>query len=464
MNEEKNKKQLEKNLHSLIKKGQKKDYIQLFKEQHEADIAEILSTFNQNEKQKFFQNVNIKLGADVLEELDQDAQLNLIKTLKTDLSAKFIKEMEPDDAVDLLEELQENDEAKAEEIIDALPTEEAQELQELLTYPENSAGAIMTTEFISIPEKLSCKSALETIKKQNPPDTDVAFYTFIVNEKKELTSFTTLRNILLANENNTIKSIRNDYPITAHINDDQEDVAKKFQKYNLVVIPVIDDTNILKGIITVDDIVDVVVEEATEDIYKLTGTSDNTETNLLSGSLQKSVFTRIPWLILSIIGGILSAIIITFYANIFKNQLFSLALSLSYIPLLTGLAGNIGNQSATIIVRSLATGKLKNTPVKKQLLREFQIGCLIGISIASLLLIINIFVFNTSYLFSCIVSLALICNMAVAAIIGTGLPLLFNHVNIDPAIAAAPFISTALDIIGQLIYFSLTLYILSFFI
>eukprot|EP01051_Picozoa_sp_SAG22_P005415 SAG22_NODE_320_length_12472_cov_2.764002_8_plen_468_part_00 len=463
-NSAKNKK-LAKTLSKVIATGQKKDYLALFKSEHEADIAETLSQLEQSQQQLFFQKINPELGADILEEFDHEAQLELIKTLKTDLSAKYIEEMEPDDAVDLLEDLQENDEAKAEEIIDALPNEEAQELQELLTYPEDSAGAIMTTEFISIPEKLSCKKAMEAIKDQNPPDTDVAFYAFIVNEKDQLTSFTTLRNLLMANENSTVKSIRNDYPITAHVNDDQEDVAKKFQKYDMIVLPVIDNKKILKGIITVDDIVDVVVEEATEDIYKLTGTADNIDTNLLSGPIRKSVFTRLPWLSLTILGGIVSALIITLYAkNFTNNQLFSLALSLSYIPLLTGLGGNIGNQSATIIVRNLATGKLKQQSMTKQIFRESKIGLVMGTSIATLLFIINIVILNYNTLFSAIVSLSLICNMTVATLIGTGLPLLFNHLKIDPAIASAPFISTALDILGQVIYFGLTILILVKFI
>ena len=463
MNPHKNNK-LSKTLEKLIKNGDKKAFVELFKSSHEADIAETLSTLHQKKQILFFQKINPEYGADVLEEFDHDQRIELIKSFKTDLSAKFIEKMEPDDAVDLLEELQENDEAKAEEIIDALPNQEAQELQELLTYPEDSAGAIMTTEFISIPEKLTCKAALQAIKDQNPPDSDVAFYAYIVNEKKQLTSFTTLRNLLLAPEKATVRSVRNNFPITAHVNDDQEDVAKKFQKYDLIVLPVIDKKNVLKGIITVDDIVDVVIEEATEDIYKLTGTADNIENNLVSGPLSKSVITRLPWLSLTIIGGIINSLLINLYASNFKIGLFSLALSLSYIPILTGLGGNIGNQSATIMVRSLATGKLKNKSLLHQMIRESKIGFLMGAIIAIILFIINNLLFSYSSIFSSIVSLALLFNMFSATVLGTGLPLLFKQLKIDPAVASAPFISTALDIIGQIIYFSLTLLIFKNFL
>lgn len=455
---------LENTLHKIIKTGSTKEYVQLFKQYHEADIAETLSNFNQAEQARFFQQVNVELGADVLEEYDTNAQRKLVQTLKTELSAKYIENMEPDDAVDLLEELQETDEAKAEEIIEKLSVKEAEELQELLTYPENSAAAIMTTDFISIPENLNCEQAIHEIKQQQPPDTDVAFYSFITNKQQQLTSYITLRNIILANPESKIKDLRNDYPITAHTHEDQEDVAKKFQKYNLVVMPVIDDNKVLKGVITVDDIVDVVIEEATEDIYKLTGTSDSFETNFLTGSIFKNILTRLPWLSLTILGGILSASIIGFYAKHVQSSLIPLALSLSYLPLLMSLGGNIGNQSATIIVRNIATGKLKPALTVSHIFRECIITLFISIPISVLLFFLNISLFNYSILFSGIVSIGLSINMALAGLFGSSLPLVLRFCKIDPAVASAPFISSLCDIFGQIIYFSLTFITLFYFV
>jgi len=449
-------------LHRLIQHKKPADYSQFFKDYHEADIAEQLSLLPLDNQHQFFRNVNPELGAHVLEELTLNQQIELIAHLKLALAAKYVEEMDPDDAADLIEELQDTDETKAQEIIHALPQSDADDIQELLTYKPDSAGSIMTSQHISIPENLTVKSALTHIKKQNPPDSEIAFYIFITDKAHRLLGYTTLRNLLMASGADKVKTIRNDYPIKVHIDDDQEDVALLFQKYDVTALPVVNDDNELVGLITVDDGVDIVVEEATEDLYKLSGTSDIDEEKLIRGNIIYAITSRVPWLILTILGGILASYLITIFSSHFNTTLFPLAITLSFIPMLMGLAGNVGNQSATIVVRGIATGHFNLTRTYRYIIRELTVGTLIGSIIAAIVFLISYLILNIQYLLVMIVSISILLNIITATLLGTCLPLLFRKLNIDPAIASAPFISTTLDIMGQLIYFIITLSVIQY--
>ena len=444
----------------LITAGNPTKIAAFFKEHHPADIADALEELSDEDKNRFFSIVKPALSGNVLEEMSMTDQITLISDLKLDQAARVVDEMEPDDAVDLLEELYQEDAQKATDIIDSLPDQEADELITLLSYPEDSAGAIMTSNYCSIPEDLSVAEALSDIKSQSLPDTTSSFFIFIIDTNHQLKGYTTLRRLLLAKSDEKVRSIRTDYPVIAHTLHDQEDVAKDFQKYNLVVIPVIDDRQKLVGIITVDDVVDVVIEEATEDIYKLSGTADITEEKLLSGSLTRAIKSRLPWLLLTIIGGLVASWLITTYSMRYTFTQFPLALSLSFVPLLMGLGGNVGNQSATIFVRGLSTGIIKPKDSLKLIARELIVGLLIGLilGISLFALCLNL---GYSQSFCIIVSLALGANIATASFIGASLPLIFNKLDIDPAVASAPFISMTLDIVSQIIYFALTFWILT---
>lgn len=432
-------------------------YTQFFKNYHEADIAEALSLLPIQEQYQFFLNATPELGVIVLEEMTLDQQIELIAQLKVTVAAKYVEKMEPDDAADLIEKLQDTDELKAHEIINALPNPEASDIQDLLTWFPYSAGSIMTSQFLSIPENLSISEAINYIKKQNPPNSEVSFYIFITSECNMLLGYTTLRDLILADTTQTIKSIRNDYPIKVNVNDDQEDVSLLFQKYDVIALPVVNDQNKLVGLITVDDVVDIVVEEATEDLYKLSGTSEIDEEKLLRGHLIHPIMSRLPWLSITVFGGILASFLITTFSNFFNSNVFPIAVSISFIPMLMGLAGNVGNQSATIIVRGLATGHFKTSDTIRYICREFLIGLCMGLIVGISVLLIGFYGFGFNRLLLNIVSLTIVLNILIAALMGTLLPLLFKKLKIDPAIASAPFISTTLDIVGQLIYFLITI-------
>ncbi|RAP34310.1 magnesium transporter [Candidatus Marinamargulisbacteria bacterium SCGC AG-439-L15] len=441
----------------LLVKGTQKQFLLFFHRYHEADIADALKDMSLEDQKLFFYRVKPELAAEVLEEMDVTFQLNLITEIKTERAAKFIEEMEPDEAVDLLEDLFLEDETKAEEIIDALPEEDAEDIRELLSYEEGTAGALMTSEYTWIPENLTVKQAVKSFRAQKPPDSEVSFYIFIVDEASHLVGYTTIRELVLSDLTQRVQEVRKDYPVKVQASMDQEEVAKLFQKYDVVVMPVLDDEDCLVGIITVDDVVDVVVEEATEDLYKLSGTSDIGESKLLHGKVVYAIWSRIPWLLMTVFGGIIASYVMKIYAeNLPIVSLVPLALSLSFVPLLMGLGGNVGNQSATIIVRALATGELRENESFVIIAREVFVGLCIGVSLGGIVFL-SLLLMDHSSPFSLIVSASIVLNSLLAALIGSSLPIIFKKFNIDPAIASAPFISTSLDIIGQIVYFVLTM-------
>ena len=443
----------------ISEKGRKEDIVQFLDKYHEADIADVLESLSDDEQYMFFTKLDPSLSTDVLEEMEMKQKLDVMLSLKTELAAKYIEEMEPDEAVDVLEEIIESDEGKAAEIMNALSPQNAVELKTLLSYPEDSAGSLMTSEFLYIPENLTVAQTIESIRVQNPPDTEISFYIFIVDEHFKLIGFTTLRDLVMASGNTKIKNIRNDYPISVIADTDQEEVARVFQKYDVVAVPVVDRSNHLVGLITVDDIVDVVVEEASEDLIKLSGTAETDEETLVSGNPFKALFYRIPWLFITLLGGVLAAFIINTYSTKFSESYFALSLSLSFVPLIMGLSGNVGNQSATITVRGIATDIIKTKKYLKFIFREYLIGIGIGLLISLVLLILNLLLGMPSTI-SFIVSLSLLINISVATLLGASLPIILKKIKIDPAVASAPIISTSLDILGQIIYFSLTLLII----
>lgn len=448
---------------TLNQSGTEKQIYLFFHRYHEADIAEALALVSPEEQVSFLKKVKIEFAVDVIEELEQESQQELFQQFKTAQAAKYIKEMDTDNAADLLENLFEVDEIRASEIIAALKPNEAEELQQLISYDESTAGAIMSSSYVHIPENLTVSEALEEFRRQNPPHNESAFYIYITTPNNRLIGYTSIRDLLLADPVKKVHDIRYENPISVPISMDREDVAKVIQKYDLSALPVVDEEGGIVGLITVDDIVDVVVDEATEDLYKLSGTGDIDEQRLLRGNVVFAILSRLPWLCITILGGILASYIITTFSTTFDSQYLSLAVVLSFVPLLMGLAGNIGNQSSTIIVRGLSTGVLNVSGAVWVVIREVSIGTLIG-SILALFVYFSLIFWGKPEILAFLVSLSIVLNMMVATFIGSVLPVLFKRLGVDPAVASAPFISSTLDIIGQLIYFSLTVSILARFV
>lgn len=442
----------------LIGRGTQHQFNLLFHKYHEADIAEALELLPTDKKALFFSRILTNETVDVFEEMDMESQIEIIQHFKVENAAELIEKMDKDDGVDLLEALLDEDEQKAQKVLNKMDVEDQIQLNRLLTYKEDSAGTLMTTDFISIPEKLTVKEALDLYKLKSPKENDSAFYLFIVNEYGQIQGVISIRKLLLAQPNTLVKDVRNNYPIKVHVDSDKEDVASMFQKYRSIILPVVDDLDIVLGVITIDDVVDVVVEEASEDILKLSGTSgdDIQGDRLIQGSIWYALIHRLPWLFVAIVGGIISSIIMIYYSKALSQSVISLAFILSFVPMLMGLGGNIGNQSATILVRALAINQIGESKKILTIIRECCVGLIIGTIIG---LIVSGYVYLTSdnQIMAICIGATIAINMSVASLIGASLPIIFKTLNIDPAIASAPFISTTLDIIGQIIYFTIAI-------
>jgi magnesium transporter len=426
---------------------------------HEADVADALEELSHEQRIHFFRKVKPELAAEIFEEIEQDVQVEVIQEVMPSKATQLLDSMDLDDATDLIQDLQEEDYKKAADIIRSLKLRK--EVESLLKYPENSAGGIMNPAFIAIPENLTVKEALKLFKKAEPPEKDFSYYIYIVNEAGQLKGVTDLRDLVCSSGSKKVNELRKENLITVHVEMDQEKVAHIISKYDFLAVPVVDDAHNMLGIVTVDDIVDVLKDEATEDILKLSGTGTMDEDELLSGSIIKAAKSRFQWLFLTFFGGLLSGAILSLFAHTYGEKPLFLAIVLGFVPLLVGLGGNVGNQSATIMVRGLAAGYIREFNVSKRILREMMIGLLLGLGIGGLVLI-GTFLFYHTWSYGVVIVVAILINLLFSCTIGTLLPFLFNKIGIDPAVASAPFISSTIDVVGLLIYFTVLSFSLNY--
>jgi len=424
-------------------------------EMHPADIAETMVELQEDKMHKLFQVLSWELAAKVLDELDSDMFSKIVSLLTSEHKKKLLELMSLDNMVDILAELSEE---KRLELINLLDAEDAEDIRELLVYEEDTAGGIMTTEFVSLRKDITIYSAIEHLR-EHAPDAETIYYVYVVDKNNRLSGVISLRELIVARPNALVEDIMSESIIYVNINDDQEEVARVVKKYDLLAIPVTDTNGRLRGIITFDDIMDVIEEEATEDIYKFAGTMEAEaelyEEDKMSLRIFSSVKARLPWLIVTLFGGILSATILSRY----EETLNSYAAVAYFMPMLTGMGGNVGTQSSTLTVRGLATGNVDAGKSLRTIFQEMSIGLCVGM-VCSLLICGVAFFWMKNIKLGIVVGMSMAANMITAATIGTVVPILFKKSGIDPAVASAPFISTALDITGITIYFTLTTLIL----
>ncbi len=418
-------------------------------ELHPADVAEILLELDDVKQVKFFSIFSWEQASRVLEEVDSDTFIELLGIFKREQKILILDQMAQDDIVDLVAELSEE---KRKEIISLLDLEDAKDVRELLIYDEDTAGGIMTKEYITVRKDISIYQAIEDLREKSN-EAETIYYVYVVDKDERLVGVLSLRELIVSKPNNIIDEIMHEQVISVNLETDQEDVARLVSKYDLLAIPVVDDNNKIMGIITVDDIIDVIEEEATEDIYKFAGTSeieDIEEDNILT-RIFNSVRSRLPWLIVTLFGGLLSARIIGgFQAVIDKNATLAL-----FMPLLAGMGGNVGTQSSTLTVRGIAVGHIHGKEVGRTLFQEICVGFLVGLCCSIIAAVVSLFI-QSQIALSFIIGIAMWANMITAATIGTLVPLIFKKIGVDPAVASAPFITTTIDITGLSIYFTLT--------
>ncbi len=392
-----------------------------------------------------------------INELDPEFVGELLGILHEDRVSEILEEMPFDDAADLLSELPDQDQNR---YLDLLELDDQQDVRELMNYPEDSAGGLMTTEYVAIREDITAARAIEELR-QIAPDAETVYYVYVINTENKLVGVISLRELIIATPSAIIKDILRSNVISVPVDMDQEEVAHIVSKYNFLAVPVVDHEGALLGIITVDDVIDVIHEEASEDLYRLAGTTDEeAETEEPFGArIITSLRSRLPWLLITLLGGLISGQVL----NTFSDKISAVVALSFFIPLLTGMGGNVGTQSSTVTVRAIAMGKVSSKNVFSVILREAILGLSMGTVLGLLVGIIASLWLGMPMLGIC-VGLALLSNVFTAATVGTLVPIIFRKIGIDPAVASAPFISTTIDITGLIIYSSLVTLLIAYLI
>jgi magnesium transporter len=422
----------------------------LLSELHHADVAEILEELDFNQSVYIIKLLDSELTSEIIAELDDDIRDKILKALSSKEIAEEIDELETDDAADIIADLPD---AKKEEVISQLENvEHAKDIVDLLRYDDDTAGGLMRKELIAVKESWTVMHCVKEMRKQAEAFEKVHTI-YVVDNDDILKGRLSLKSLLTTSTKTPIKSIYNPKITFVKAEEDDQEVANIMQKYDLIVMPVVDEMGRLVGQITIDDIVDVIKDEADKDYQMAAGLTQDVEAGDTIGQLTKA---RLPWLILGLFGGIGAAVIMGGFEDIIKSH----AVLFFFTPLIAAMAGNVGVQSSAIIVQGLANNDVKGSIVNR-LGKEFILAIVNGI-ILSILLFIYTFSTQGDFKTSLAISISLFSVIIVAGLIGTFIPLFLEKRGIDPAIATGPFITTSNDIFGILIYFMIAKTILGF--
>ena len=414
---------------------------------HPADIAEIIDELDNDEAKFVFGQLGNDLQGDVLMELDDEVRYQFVESFATQQLAKQLENLDSDDAVDILGELEVDRQL---EVIAEMESDNAEQLVKLLNYDENTAGGLMQTEFIRARLDWPVNRCVIELRRQ-AEEVEKVYTIYVVDEDDRLVGFLSLKSLLFANAKTLIRDIYQDKNMVyVTTNVEAEEVGRIMEKYDLVSIPVLNLQKKLVGRITIDDIVDVIREEADKDFQMASGISESVES---SASVWKMSRSRLPWLMIGMLGGILGAQVI----GNFETQIGKIPALAFFIPLVAAMGGNVGVQSSAIVVQSIANGTNQFGSILSKVKREAGLGLLNGSICASVIFLVTWLLQNITLGLS--VSVALFIVIIFAAIFGTLIPLVLNKYKIDPAVATGPFITTLNDVVGLFIYFMVGMFV-----
>ena len=429
----------------LIEKKQFTKLKEELKEMKSADISTILDELDKEQAVIIFRLLSKEKAGMTFSYMETDMREKLIKDLTDTELKNVLDELFMDDTVDLIEEMPSNVVTR---ILRNVDKNDRKVINELLKYPEDSAGSIMTTEFIDLKENMTIEQALDRIR-QIGTDSETIYTCYVLDLNRKLQGIISIKELILAKEESLIADNMETNIISVNTLEDKEEVAKKFDKYDLYALPVVDNENRLVGIVTVDDAINVLQDEAEEDFEKMAAMSP-TEESYFETSVFKHAKNRIVWLLILMLSSAITGTIITNYENAFA----AVPLLVAFIPMLMDTGGNCGSQSSTLIIRGLATDELEVKDVFKILWKEIRIAVIVGVSLA-LINGLRIFVQYKNLQLACTVGLSITVTVILSKSIGCLLPLLAKKLKLDPAIMAAPLITTIVDILSVLVYFNI---------
>ena len=426
----------------LLRRGAAIHLGKIVNKTHAADLSVVFRSLSLAQQHELFGLItDVEQKGILFSELDEDTFQDLIEDMKLEDTVRILESMPADDVADIIGRLPEE---KSQTILDKMKTAESEEVEDLLRYEDDTAGGIMVPDFIALREDVTARQAIESLQTEHS-DVEMAFYLYVVDEYGKLVGVSSLRQLVVVPPATPLKEFMTTDVFSVQTDMDQEEVAKLVARYDILAVPVVDGSNRLVGIVTVDDVIDILRKEATEDILKMAGAGEEfVETK----SILKSTRIRLPWLFASCMGGIFAFFII----GEFESSLSKFTYLAAFIPVIMGMGGNIGTQSSTIVVRGLATGRIHIRDIWSVVLKELTIGVILGLVYGLLIGSVAQFRYSMEAL-ALAVSLAVICSMSIAALVGSLVPMGFARINIDPAVAAGPLVTTSIDINSVFFYF-----------
>jgi magnesium transporter len=434
----------------LISNKDDRALLDLLSEEHPADIAEIIDDLNLSNATYLFKLLDSELSAEALLEIDEDDREKILKNLSAQEIADELDELDTDDAADIISELPEE---RVTAVISEIEDDDhAKDIVELLKYEEGTAGSLMAKELVKVKETWMVPTCVRKMRSQ-AQEVRRVHSIYVVDQQNHLIGRLSLKDLLVASAKDKIANIYIPKVDAVHFNDRGEDVARLMQKYDLEAIPVVDDDNVLIGRITIDDIVDLIKEEAEKDYQMAAGITEDIDAD---DSILEKTKARLPWLILGLVGGLAAASIM----GGFENALLNYPELFFFTPLIAAMAGNVGVQSSAIIVQGLANDNIKGSMVNR-MFKEIGLSIVNGIILAGLIFVFGFFL-NYDVNISITISIALVLVIILASLMGTFVPLILDKKGIDPAVATGPFITTSNDIFGIFIFFYIAKLILGF--
>lgn len=424
---------------------------EIIEEIHPQDLLDAIREFD-GDKKLLLTKLPEEAVAGIIDQAEDEEKDELLALFPEASQKLILNEMSSDELVDLLETVTPE---RADKIFEKLHKEDMEEVKELLSYEPDTAGGIMATEFLSVMESMTVGDTLGYLQRESP-DTETAYYLYVLDKEEHLKGVVSLRDIVISNFDTSILDIMHEKVISVPVDMDQEEVGHIFEKYGFLIMPVVDDSNKMLGIVTVDDIMEVLRDENTEDIYRLAGVQEGER---VEGSIGGSVRRRLPWLYINLITAIAASLTV----SMFEGTIQRVVTLASFMPIVAGMGGNTGTQTLTIIVRSIALGELTFENAKRVLVKEIATGIIMGLAVGVVVALIG-FLWVGKPVFGIVIGLAMLLNMAAATLAGFLVPITLKKLKIDPALASAVFVTTVTDVLGFFFFLGLATILIGYLI
>lgn len=427
------------------------EILEQLEEMHPVDFLEALQQY-EGDPMDLLEKLPYEYIALLIDEAELDEKYDLLSLFSPHQKENIINEMSSDELADLLGTI---DETEQESILERMDKEDAEEIKELLSYDPDTAGGLMATEFIAVKENMTINETLNFLRKVSP-DSETPYYIYVLDAEEVLKGIVPIREIITSDPETKIRDVMVEKLVSIPVDMDQEEVSNIFQRYGFMAMPVVDARGIMLGIITVDDIMEVLSDEHTEDMYRLAGLDEEEK---IDGNVSDSIKSRLPWLLVNLLTAILAAATV----SLFDGTIARVVALAVFMPIVAGMGGNAGTQTLTLVIRGIALGELTLENQKTVLQKEFAVGLFDGLVLGIIVAILG-YLWEGSFAFGFVIGISMFLNLVVAAMSGFFVPLLLKRIHIDPALASAVFVTTVTDVLGFFFFLGLATLLIQFLV